>query len=66
MLYADDLILLAESEHDLQTQMNSLGIYANIFQIKVNQQKTKVMIFDKPAKIKKPISKTYIENLDNR
>ena len=59
MLYADDLILLAESEHDLQTQMNSLGTYANIFQMEVNQRKTKVMIFDKPAKIKKRISKTW-------
>ena len=59
MLYADDLILLAESEHDLQTQMNSLGTYANIFQMEVNQKKTKVMIFDKPAKIIKRISKTW-------
>ena len=39
MLYADDLILLAESEHDLQKQMNSLGDYANIFQMEVNQKK---------------------------
>ena len=59
MLYADDLILLAESEHDFQTQMNSLGTYANIFQMEVNQKKTKVMIFDKPVKIKKRISKTW-------
>ena len=59
MLYADELILLAESEHDLQTQINSLGTYANIFQMEVNQKKTKVMIFDKPAKIKKRISKTW-------
>ena len=41
MLYADDLILLAESEHDLQTQMNSLGTYANIFQMEVNQRRPK-------------------------
>ena len=43
MLYADDLILLAESEQDLQTQMNSLGTYADIFQMEVNQKKTKVL-----------------------
>ena len=58
MLYADDLILLAESEQDLQTQMNSLGTYADIFQMEVNQKKTKVLIFDKPAKLKKRASKT--------
>ena len=59
MLYADDLILLAESEHDLQKQMNSLGDYANIFQMEVNQKKTKVLIFDKPVKLKKRVSKTW-------
>ena len=52
MLYADDLILLAESEHDLQTQMNSLGTYANIFQMEVNPKKTKVMILINQQKSK--------------
>ena len=59
MLYADDVILLAESEQDLQTQMNSLGTYANIFQMEVNQKKTKVLIFDKSAKLKKRPSKMW-------
>ena len=59
MLYADDLILLAESEHDFQKQTNSLGDYANIFQMEVNQKKTKVLIFDKPVKLKKHVSKTW-------
>ena len=57
MLYADDLILLAELEQDLQTQMNSLGTYADIFQMEVNQKKTKVLIFDKPAKLKNVLRK---------
>ena len=55
MPYADDLILLAESEQDLQTQINSLGTYADIFQMEVNQKKTKVLVFDKPAKLKKNV-----------
>ena len=59
MLYADDLVLLAESEQNLQTQMNSLGTYANIFQMEVNQKKTKVLIFDKSTKLKKHTSKTW-------
>ena len=59
MLYADDLVLLAESEQNLQTETNSLGTYANIFQMEVNQKKTKVLIFDKSAKLKKHTSKTW-------
>ena len=41
MLYADDLVLLAESDQDLQTQMNSLETYTNIFQMEVNQKRLK-------------------------
>ena len=59
MLYADDFILLAESEQDLHTQINSLGTYGNIFQMEVNQKKTKVLIFDKSAKLKKHTSKMW-------
>ena len=39
MLYADDLILLAESEEDLQNQMNSLGKYADSLKMEINQKK---------------------------
>ena len=59
MLCADDLVLLAESEQNLQTQMNSLRTYANIFQMEVNLKKTKVLIFDKSAKLKKRTLKTW-------
>ena len=65
MLYADDFILLAESEQDLHTQMNSLRTYGNIFQMEVNQNKTKVLIFDKSAKLKKHTSKMWtIDDVD--
>ena len=59
MLYADDLILLAESEEDLQKQMNSLGRFANSLRMEINQRKTKVLVFDKPAKAKKRIFKAW-------
>ena len=39
--------------------MNNFGTYADIFQMEVNQKKTKVLIFDKPAKLKKRASKTW-------
>ena len=38
MLYAYDLILLADSENDLQRQMNTLGIYADMFEMEANQK----------------------------
>ena len=53
LLYADDLILLAESEEDLQLQMNQLHKYQETFQMEVNQTKTKVMIFSKSKKKQK-------------
>ena len=62
MLYADYLVLLAESEQDLQTQMNSLGTYANIFQMEVNQKKTKITNVWKVTEARK----TYLKNMNDR
>ena len=59
MLYADDLIRLAESEEDLQKQMNSLGRFSNSLRMEINQKKTKVLVFDKPTKAKKRLSKAW-------
>ena len=39
MLYADDLILVAESSADLQAQVDLLGIYANNLKIKISLKK---------------------------
>ena len=36
MLYADDLILIAESSVDLQAQMDLLGIYANNLKMEIS------------------------------
>ena len=49
MLYADDLILVAESSADLQAQMDLLGIYANNLKMEVSQKKTKVLVFRKSS-----------------
>ena len=50
MLYADNLILFAESENDLRIQMNHLGIYSNLVRTEVSQKKTKVVVFSKTRK----------------
>ena len=53
MLYADDLILLAETREDLQPQMNQSGIYAKNLRMEINEKKTKVLLFTKGRKNKR-------------
>ena len=45
LIYADDLLLLSESEKGLQSCLNSLQSYCDSWKLKVNIDKTKVMIF---------------------
>ena len=45
MLYANDTILLAESAEDLQVQLNAFGEYCDNWKMKVNVNKTKIMVF---------------------
>ena len=47
LLYADDLILLAETRTDLQLQMNLLSDYANIWDMEINNEKTNVLVSTK-------------------
>jgi predicted HTH domain antitoxin len=44
MLYADDTIVLAESAEDLQVQLNAFGEYCDNWKMKVNVNKTKIMV----------------------
>jgi hypothetical protein len=41
----DDTILLAESAEDLQVQLNAFGEYCDNWEMKVNVNKTKIMVF---------------------
>ena len=52
MLYADDLILMAENENDLKLQMQALGSYIEKWNMEINPKKSKVMIFNDPKKRK--------------
>ena len=47
LLYADDTILLAESESDLQNSLNVFEDYRSLRKLKVNVEKTKILIFTK-------------------
>ena len=47
LLYADDLVLVAEAPEGLQTQLDILKAFADNIKIKVNIDKTKVMVLRK-------------------
>ena len=52
LLYADDTIVLAEIERELQSALDAVHEYCNNMQLTVITQKTKVMIFSR-RKIRK-------------
>ena len=56
MLYADDLILMAENENDLKLQMQALGSYIEKWNMEINPKKSKVMIFNDQKKKRKIFS----------
>ena len=43
--YADDTVLLAHTEEDLQTLLNELDIRSKRFGMEINSKKTEVLIF---------------------
>jgi hypothetical protein len=45
MLYADDTVILTETEGDMRTALRMLENYCIIWGLKVNVDKTKIMIF---------------------
>ena len=47
LLYADDTILLANSENDLQIALDKLYIYCEKWKLTVNTSKTKVVVFSR-------------------
>ena len=50
LMYADDLVFLAESESDLQMMLDTLNEWCITWGMNVNEQKTKVMHFRKKGK----------------
>ena len=46
-MYADDLILLAETEKGLQNQIIKLNIFCDRWNLSINSKKTKVMTFNR-------------------
>ena len=46
LLYADDLLILSETETGLRASINKLHSYAKKWQLSVNIKKTKIMVFN--------------------
>ena len=45
VLYADDTIIIAENDEDLQVALNGLSEYCQKWCLKVNTAKTKIIVF---------------------
>ena len=52
LLYADDIIVMAETSDQLQPALNSASEYCNLWLFKVIIDKTKIIVFSK-AKVRK-------------
>ena len=51
LVWADDLVILSETENGLQNMLNNLSSYVDQNRMKINVDKTKVMIFNKSGKL---------------
>ena len=47
LMYADDTIILADSEANMQKALNALQMYCNKWKLEINCSKTKVSIFSR-------------------
>ena len=67
LLFADDLIILSESETGLQNSLNNLSNYCDKWHLTVNVQKTKTLVFQNSCcKLQKPFIRfknNYLENV---
>ena len=50
MMYADDLILMSQSASDLQTCLDQLHAYTEMWHSKVRTKKTKILMLNKAGK----------------
>ena len=53
LMYADDVVLLSNSKEGLQKSLSSLQKYCDSWNLKINIEKTKILIFNKSGKLLK-------------
>jgi len=59
LLYADDIVVLAESEDDLKRGLILLEEYCDRWKLTVNISKTKVMVFRNGGPVRKNLQFVY-------
>ena len=63
LMYADDIIITAETPEDLQLGLNSLEQYCNKWKLKLNKTKTKIIVFRKGGLLPRNL-KFYYDNTE--
>ena len=64
ILYADDTVIMSETEESLQQALLNFEQYCDLWKLKVNTQKTKIVIFSKRKYKSQRSFKLYDENID--
>ena len=59
LLYADDIVIFAENENDLQNGLQLLEDYCQRWKLTVNTKKTKIMVFRKQGRLRKNVAFYY-------
>ena len=62
-LYADDIVIFAESKTELQTSLDLLLKYCNRWKLMVNVHKTKIMCFKKGGQLSRDTQFYYNGNI---
>lgn len=62
LLYADDLVMLADNPFSLQLQINRLSSFCESWGLLINTQKTKIVIFEKRQSRRRAEEKWYLNN----
>lgn len=68
LLYADDILLFSESPEGLQSALNVFQLYCETWKLKINVNKTKVMVFCKKKSKQHHVlllQNETLENVDN-
>ena len=51
LLYADDIVLLVQSEDDLQKSFNAIELFCKDWGLMVNVEKSKILVFNQIGKL---------------
>ena len=66
IMYADDLVIIAQSEVELQSSLTQLSIFCENWKLEINTKETKCMVFNRENKLCKAnivINTKHIENV---